>query len=214
MIGKPVCDRLLDAGGGTGALTTLLRREMAVKEVVIIDDSDVMLDQAESSGRRICCPLEAIPAGLGEFDVILVRQVLHYLEEPAQVLRQLASLLTDDGVIYVGQIVSPTLRSADWFKRTFKWTGTSRRHAWSVTSLLDELTAWGFMVRVFRTRAFESSLDQFLRRSPLGAEGSIEPILESIPTPVRKDLQIRSDNGQRLMTMNWLHAVVVPAEDP
>jgi SAM-dependent methyltransferase len=94
-----------DLGCGTGQIAEALAPFVA--RVVAVDDSPAMLAAAR---RRLAGqesvevrggPLEALPVGDGELDAAVLFLVLHYLEEPARALAEVARALKPGGRVLV-----------------------------------------------------------------------------------------------------------------
>lgn len=104
--GKPVRN-LLDLGTGTGRMLQLLapRAERAVG----LDASHAMLSVARANLERAGLTrvelrqgdIYAPPFGRGSFDLVVVHQVLHYLDDPARALAEAARLLAPGGRLLV-----------------------------------------------------------------------------------------------------------------
>jgi ubiquinone/menaquinone biosynthesis C-methylase UbiE len=75
--------RCLDLGGGARELTARLAAIAAPGEVIAVDD------------------FEALPGGLGEFDLVSAREVLSHLHDPLEALRRMWSLCRPGGVVAV-----------------------------------------------------------------------------------------------------------------
>jgi ubiquinone/menaquinone biosynthesis C-methylase UbiE/DNA-binding transcriptional ArsR family regulator len=102
---KPV-GSLLDLGTGTGRMLQLLGPR--ARRAVGLDSSHAMLSVAranlEKAGLRVELrqgDVYAPPFARGTFDLIVVHQVLHYLDDPARALREAAKLLAPGGRILV-----------------------------------------------------------------------------------------------------------------
>ena len=97
---------LLDLGTGTGRMLQLLGGRAG--KAVGLDASHAMLSVARANLQRAGVAAElrqgdilAPPFGLGQFDLVLVHQVLHYLDDPARALGQAARLLAPGGRLLV-----------------------------------------------------------------------------------------------------------------
>ena len=92
--------RLLDVGCGPGSLTHLLAPH--VDEAVGVDASVAMVAEAERRAapneRFVCVAAEALPAGLGAFDVVTLAQSFHWMEQET-VARTLFELLVPGGTL-------------------------------------------------------------------------------------------------------------------
>jgi ubiquinone/menaquinone biosynthesis C-methylase UbiE len=97
----PVAGRLLDAGGGTGRVTTQLRP--LIDEVVISDLSAGMLQQARQKGDL--WPLQAhaekLPFPDGSFDRVLVVDALHHFCHQEQAVADLVRVLKPGGRLVI-----------------------------------------------------------------------------------------------------------------
>jgi ubiquinone/menaquinone biosynthesis C-methylase UbiE/DNA-binding transcriptional ArsR family regulator len=106
-IGPRPIRALLDLGTGTGRMLTLLAPR--AQRVVGVDSNHAMLAVAranlESAGVRGAVlrqgDIYAPPVERNAFDLIVVHQVLHFLEDPARALREAAALLGPGGRIIV-----------------------------------------------------------------------------------------------------------------
>jgi ArsR family transcriptional regulator len=103
---KPV-RALLDLGTGTGRMLRLLGPR--VERAVGLDASHAMLSVARANLERAGLTrvelrqgdIYAPPFGRGSFDLVVVHQVLHYLDDPARALGEAARLLSPGGRLLV-----------------------------------------------------------------------------------------------------------------
>jgi SAM-dependent methyltransferase len=102
--------RCLDLGCGSGELTYRLAELAAPGEVVGVDFDPVviaiaaeraMLAPTPNVPRFVVGDVEALPDGLGEFDLISARYVLSHLRDPLAALRAMWSLCRPGGVVAV-----------------------------------------------------------------------------------------------------------------
>lgn len=103
----PVEGALLDAGGGTGRVSTVLRP--LVGQLVINDESTAMLHQARA--KALCCPVaatvERLPFADGTFARVLVVDALHHFADQRQAIRELVRVLQPGGRLVIEE---PDLR--------------------------------------------------------------------------------------------------------
>jgi ArsR family transcriptional regulator len=97
---------LLDLGTGTGRMLQLLGPRAT--RAVGLDASHAMLSVARANLERAGVRAElrqgdihAPPFGRGSFDLVVVHQVLHYLDDPARALREAVHLVAPGGRILV-----------------------------------------------------------------------------------------------------------------
>ncbi len=98
---------VLDLGTGTGRMLTLLGGR--AERVVGIDANAAMLSVARANIERAGLrnaqvrqgDLYALPIERDGYDVVILHQVLHYLDDPARVIREAARALRPGGRLFV-----------------------------------------------------------------------------------------------------------------
>ena len=122
---------LLDAGAGTGFLSHLLTSEFPFNSIYLVDSSPDMLKKAREkmlNANVFNVSIESFCEETNEiFDTILLRQILHYVENVDVVIKLLNSILSDDGVIYVGQILVDDYACAEWHDELIRMISKNRR---------------------------------------------------------------------------------------
>jgi SAM-dependent methyltransferase len=94
--------RLLDAGGGTGALASLMRRvEPRISESVIVDLDDRAAPLAEAAGHRFVKSRIEDFDEQQPFDLILMLNLIEHVADPASVLAGVRRLTSPDGRVLV-----------------------------------------------------------------------------------------------------------------
>ncbi|WP_409182217.1 class I SAM-dependent methyltransferase [Amycolatopsis sp. VS8301801F10] len=119
---------VLDVGCGPGTITVDLARRVAPGEVVGIDVSEAVLEQARAHARREGvsnvrferADITTAPA-LGRFDIVHAHQVLLHLTDPVAALRHLLTLAKPGGVV--------AARDTD-YAAAFWWPADSRLDRW------------------------------------------------------------------------------------
>lgn len=107
LIGEGPIGALLDLGTGTGQMLKLLAPRAS--RAVGLDINPAMLGVAranlDDAGLRHVQVRQgdvfAIPSDLARFDLLIVHQVLHYLDDPARAIREAARVLSPGGRLIV-----------------------------------------------------------------------------------------------------------------
>lgn len=199
--------RVLDLGGGTGLLGSRFIGLPNVEEVVIVDNDAARLTFAPNSLTKVKCDISEV-ANLGQFDVILLRQVLHYLKDPAGDLSQLRRSLRRGGVIYVGQLTTPTERSAIWLGEVAKMLpDNGRLRAYSTAGLISHLQQSGLVPRSLRSYEYQESVESWVMRS--GASSKRRAILDQARARLTREIAVDlavEDPGLHIK-QNWFHGI-------
>ncbi len=106
-VGKKPIQSLLDLGTGTGRMLQVLAP--LASRAVGLDASHAMLSVARSNVEKAGLnrvelrqgDIYAPPFPRGSFDLVVIHQVLHYLDDPARALREAARLLAPGGRMVV-----------------------------------------------------------------------------------------------------------------
>jgi len=107
VLGTRPIHNLIDLGTGTGRMLGLLASRAT--RATGLDSSHAMLSVARANLERAGLSrvdlrqgdIHAPPFGRGSFDLVLVHQVLHYLDDPARALREAARLVAPGGRLLV-----------------------------------------------------------------------------------------------------------------
>jgi ubiquinone/menaquinone biosynthesis C-methylase UbiE len=120
--------RLLDAGCGTGASTAALLRVVPEAEILAVDASRGMLDQARAkswpaSVRFVHTPVETLADNgvVGPFDGILAAYLIRNLSDPDTQLRALRDLLVPGATLAVHDYSVRDSRAATWIWHAVCW---------------------------------------------------------------------------------------------
>ena len=100
LLGLPTGGKLLDVGGGTGRVAQALRG--LVDEVVVLDESAAMLEQARLKGLTVVRgKAEQLPFADGTFARILVVDAFHHLQDQRQAAAEFLRVLAPGGRMVV-----------------------------------------------------------------------------------------------------------------
>jgi ubiquinone/menaquinone biosynthesis C-methylase UbiE len=124
-----------------------------------------MLSQIRDPRIRTCChDAETLPFPDGAFDIVLCRQMLHYVDAIEQCLREIHRVLDPAGALVVGQMTPFGEADEAWWKTIVKARQPLRRRYLTLHELLELLMQAAFtVVKVSQVRATES-LNSWLGR--------------------------------------------------
>jgi ubiquinone/menaquinone biosynthesis C-methylase UbiE len=158
--------RILDVGAGTGAvLEAALAACPSLGECVALDISHEMLSHIRDRRIRTCChDAETLPFADGRFDIVVCRQMLHYMDAVDRCLQEIHRVLDREGALVVGQMTPFGEADEAWWKAIVEARQPLRRHDLTLHELLDLLMRAAFtVVKVSQIRATES-LNSWLGR--------------------------------------------------
>jgi ubiquinone/menaquinone biosynthesis C-methylase UbiE len=101
IVGLPISGTLLDAGGGTGRISQLLKNK--VSQVVVADLSFDMLIQAHAKGglQTACTHTERLPFLSNYFDRVIMIDALHHVCDQAETAQELWRVLKFGGRLVI-----------------------------------------------------------------------------------------------------------------
>ncbi|HEY1469127.1 MAG TPA: methyltransferase domain-containing protein [Candidatus Acidoferrum sp.] len=145
--------RVLDLGGGTGAMSARLAKDGF--QVVLLDSSDEMLriSRKEAEGAQVgdritFCQADADQVrqlfAPNSFDIVICHNLLEYVADPSEIVQSITYILREDGVFSLlvrnraGEVFKAAVKSSDW---------RLARETLSAHTVLDSL--FGKPVRLF-----------------------------------------------------------------
>jgi len=148
----PASGRLLDAGGGTGRVSSRLRT--MIDEVVVCDLSLPMLKQAKRKGRLspVQSHIEQLPFPDDSFERIVVVDALHHFCSQRQSIQELLRVLKTGGRLVIEE---PNID-----KFFIKWVALAeklflmRSHFFSSDEIVAIINKQGFNARVYEDDRF------------------------------------------------------------
>lgn len=141
----PAGGRVLDAGGGTGRVTTFLRSVAA--EVVLLDQSLPMLQQAQAKGLD---PLRGdvarMPFSNASFDRVVVVDAFHHFMQPHKALGDLLRVLKPGGRLVIEE---PDIRlGAVKVVAFIEWAAMMGSHFFTPDEMCAMVAVYGATARV------------------------------------------------------------------
>jgi len=96
----PTSGRVLDAGGGTGRVSSAIREHAG--EVIIADPSLGMLQQADRTQLKLACSnSESLPFPNASFERVIMVDALHHVINHGQTAREMYRILKPGGRIVI-----------------------------------------------------------------------------------------------------------------
>jgi ubiquinone/menaquinone biosynthesis C-methylase UbiE len=148
----PVAGRLLDAGGGTGRVSSQLSQ--LVDEVVISDLSASMLKRAQAKGKLqpAQAHAERLPFPDASFDRVVVVDALHHFCNQREAVEDLLRVLKPGGrlVIEEPDIHRLVVKFVAWGEKL----ALMRSHFYSAEQIRDMIAAQGYSAAIERDGQF------------------------------------------------------------
>jgi SAM-dependent methyltransferase len=132
-VGGPAL-RVLDVGGGAGSELSALRASDArVKETTIVDLDPEAAVTARANGHHYFCGRIEDFQSTEKFDAVMLLNLIEHVDDPAAVLRKVASLLAPGGVVAVK---TPNYQALDArLFRNLSWAGYHCPRHWVLFTL-------------------------------------------------------------------------------
>ncbi|MEE8716918.1 MAG: methyltransferase domain-containing protein [Coriobacteriales bacterium] len=140
---------VLEVACGTGQFTGRLTGQ--ANSWVACDFSAPMIDEARESGlpddvRLMVADATDLPFDDASFDVVLIGNALHVMEDADAALAQARRVLVDGGLLLAPTFVHEPRHRAGALELVARYLGMRTYHAWDSTSLEDFVSSHGFMV--------------------------------------------------------------------
>lgn len=207
---------LLDAGGGTGALSYAIHQELGCASAVVVDASQDML-------RQVPAPLQTKHAYLDdfllgsdtEFDTILLRQVLHYLDDAPATVAGLASRLRPGGRLYISQSFVRTPAAAAWLAGILSTLSPAKRRFFHLAELRALLPSHDLALERHALHDFHDSVAALTARASqaVDPQQTIQQAFTSLTKPVAETLCTRRSKDDLFYQVGWHHSVWVRRSD-
>lgn len=169
-------DTVLDAGAGTGPISTAIAP--LVDYVYALDKSKAMLEKMPAllNVVKVIGDITSMRFKDEMFDKIVMRQVLHLVDEPIVALRECHRVLKTGGYMALVEGIAPHPDLEEWFSAMLKTT--RERHVFTTDEMYDFIEEAGFAV-VGRTVWVEPqvSINNWLKYSRVGV-GKRQKIME------------------------------------
>jgi len=192
--------KVMDIGCGDGFFLNILT-DMGFKDIQGVDPGRPMIERCREKGFSVQRKSIGELEGRGEFDLVLLIEVLEHLEEPSAAVRKIYSLLRPGGKLILSVPVCDSLLKryhrfrygTDKLTQVVDWDET-HRHAFSAPAIRKLLSDGGFIVEkcLHASNPYPwigiyggKRLSEYFQRLDLGGQsGDILVVLaSSIPDP-------------------------------
>jgi SAM-dependent methyltransferase len=209
LLGERPLGAVLDAGGGTGSLISGLTAKLPWSRGLVFDASESMLLKVPERFETQVGDLEADELR-ASYDTILLRQVLHYLENPEAVLERLRHHARPGARLYVGQIVAPDREAAEWLSNLTRMVSPNRRKIWTADELRLLFGNCGYSLEGMKLSPFDDDVDALLRRRVVEVDcGDVRRLARDSATPaVVSSMHLDLGSERIPYRVLWCHALL------
>lgn len=159
---------LLDAGGGTGYLSYFLSTKFNCESISLVDSSSSMLEKAREKNFQVKTFNSSIEEFCEKtnmrFKTVLIRQVLHYVDDVDKVILALKSVLNENGVIYAGQILMENEDCGEWHDTLIKEISANRRRTFLIENFNEIFIRNGLEIVKKEITVLSENLNDFYKR--------------------------------------------------
>jgi SAM-dependent methyltransferase len=153
--------------------------------------------------------IEDFDAGDTQFDVVLMRQVLHYIQDPSSAVSKLRRILHRNGCVYIGQIVAPSPEARKWLSNLGDLLSTQRKRVWLAEDIWHLMSREGFRLSSARIHLFDDDLVSWSQRATnaITAEHLLRIARRSLTDGVCRDLGVEDIGSTIQYKVPWFHSV-------
>ncbi|MCL5292720.1 MAG: class I SAM-dependent methyltransferase [Actinobacteria bacterium] len=206
-------DEALDVATGAGFTAAALAPH--VKEVVAVDITEEMLEQAEAlfKERELRNALidvadaEDLPYADEVFDVVTCRIAAHHFPRARRALEQMVRVLKPGGRLVVADSSAPADRRVDVFLNEIeKMRDQAHVRNYGEAEWRSLLTDCGTEVEQVAAGTFEIDFDEWTHRAavPDRTKRQIRKMLLGAPAEIKEAVKVREEGGKLFFTNFWL----------
>lgn len=209
--------QVLDAGGGTGYLSWYLYQQFKGKigSISLVDTSRNMLDEAEKKHNNLInthnVSIETFcKVTTNKYDTVLLRQVLHYVDDVDEILKSLKSTMKNDGLMYIGQFVTHDEECKKWHDELMKSISKNRRRSFTQDELINYVKRNGFEIVQMEISGYDEKIsDLYQRRTNPEVATSLEDLknrMKNLKTKtIVEKMDFRCENNDLYFKMGFCH---------
>ena len=212
---RPTIGETLDAGGGTGYLSSFLLKKIPASSLTIVDASENMLAIAKSripGANLINTSIESFCLENDlKFDTILARQIFHYVNDIEVVLNLLREKLSSNGLFYVGQFVVCDNDSDKWHKNLIQKISKNRKRSFTFDGFQKAFESNGFRIIECCTEDYEENIKDFYTRrtnEELEYNNFYKSVKNSLNDNITEKMHIKVMDNNIFFTVQFCHLLL------
>ena len=205
----------LDAGGGTGYLSSYLLKKIPASSITIVDASQNMLAIAREripDAKLINKSIESFClTNTLKFDTIIARQIFHYVDDVDIVLNLLKEQLSNHGLFYVGQFVVCDDEADIWHKNLIQKISTNRKRSFTLNGFQNIFESNGFRILECCTEDYEENIRDFYTRrtnEDLQYNVLLKSTTNSLNSKISKKMHIKLQDNNLFFTVQFCHLLL------
>ncbi len=94
-------DKILDMGGGTGKLLSMIKNEEPDIEFILLDVSKSMMKHSSKSNQKVLGKACRAPFDSNSFDLVITTDALHHFKNKKEALKEMVRLTKPEGTIVI-----------------------------------------------------------------------------------------------------------------
>lgn len=157
---REISGKILDVGCGQGGITAVIKRQRDDLYLVGCDNDSGQLSEfrknyANLGIKLVRCDALNLPFKNGEFDAVLMIDVLEHLKDPEKAVREVSRVVKRGGVFHLVVPLEAELSTFDGLIRKFFGKNLKRKpighiHQFTLEKIMSLLGASGFKVKKVR----------------------------------------------------------------
>ena len=206
------CQDLIDVGCGTGFLPYCLNAIYPIPNITLLDLSPNMLEIA----KRRLPQANVINNSLEEYaeitqdqySTVIMRQVLHYIEDPIAAMECVKKLLKTHGRVYIGQFTVRDDLSDEWHAKLIRLISVNKRRSFTIDKLCK--LCEGFKVLKIQSTDYEENLkDYFARKTSNNSYELIyNTMIDELNNEIIQNMKVHLENDNLFFTVQFTHLLL------
>ena len=210
LVGK--CSDLIDVGCGTGYLSYFLNDIHPIPSVTLLDLSPNMLEIAKERMPGAIVVNDTLEnyalKSSKRYETVIMRQVLHYVDDPVIAMLSVKRLLDSHGKVYIGQFTVKDEASNNWHERLIKLISVNKKRSFTLHKLCDLCSAFR-ICRIESTDYEENLKDYYARRTSCNSYDLIyNELVSSLNNEIKNNCKVRIEDNNLYFTVQFTHLLL------